>query len=203
MENLTIGITGGIGTGKSVVSRVLRCNGFEVYDCDTSAKKLMENDIHLKEKLRSELGGEIYHNNGSLNKKLLASKLFNDDNVRNFVNSLVHEAVRKEISSLRIKIKGKFFIESAILFTSHLAEDCDKIWLVEAPLEERIKRVEKRDSMNRKEIEKRINSQRLEFSQIDSEKTLVIINDDYKPMLPIILQQIDKNQNNQIFTVLC
>lgn len=202
MRRKVIGITGGIGSGKSVVSRVLRCNGFEVYDCDSKAKWLMNTDTGLKEALIDHFGPEIYGKNG-LNREKLAAIIFSDSSERSFVNTLVHSAVRKDIDSHIKQGSGDFFIEAALLPTSGLDNECDRVWLVEAPLEVRIKRVEKRDGKDVSEIEKRIESQDHEFDSLPSDKTIIIENNGYSPILVNILELTDKNINNQTFILPC
>lgn len=202
MGNSTVGITGGIGSGKSVVSRILRCNGFEVYDCDSEAKFLMANDSKIKESLQNELGEEIYNKRGDINKKKLSSLIFSDKKIRDFVNSIVHKAVKEDILRRIKKSNGNFFFESAILFSSGLDQYCSSIWVIESPLKERIERVLKRDNLSISEIEKRIKSQENEFPEKDINKEIIIRNDDRHPMLSVILKLTNKF-NNQIFSISC
>ena len=202
-SDLTIGITGGIGSGKSVVSRVLRCNGLRVFDCDYEAKKIMSEDSSVKKALVGKLGKSIYDEDGKLNRGKLAELLFCDVKIREYVNQVVHAAVRNDIKKWRKEIKGWFFIESAILATGGLIPFCDRIWLITAPLEERIKRVMKRDSASLESIEKRIDSQKNEFSQLENKNTLVLENDNITPLLPEVLKQTNKFINHQTYTIPC
>lgn len=186
-----IGITGGIGSGKSVVSRVLRLNGLMVYDCDSEAKILMENDTQLKAGLRNVLGPETYLNNGHLNKPLISSKIFSDKETRQKVNALVHEAVRKHFLIKASQCHGKVaFCESAILASSHFDQLCSKIWLIEAPEKVRVERVKFRDNHTEEEIMLRIASQQKEFDVFPEDKLIRICNDGTSPLLPHILQLI-------------
>ena len=196
-----IGITGGIGAGKSVISRLLRCNGCYVYDCDFEAKKIMEKDPEVKESLVMELGKEIYLDHGGLNRPKLAALIFNDEAARIFVNGIVHKAVITDILNKRKKINGLFFVESAILASSGISLMCGFIWLVSAPLEERIKRVISRDKTDEDSILKRIESQELEISLLDKKKTIEIINDNYHPLLIEILNRV--NKLNQEYKISC
>lgn len=180
---MTVGITGGIGSGKSVVSRVLRCNGYNVYDCDYRARKIMNEDADIRTKLTGRLGKDIYDANEELDRKKLAAILFSDPEVRAFVNNIVHEAVRIDIKRHRETHKGYFFIESAILAGGGIAGMCDEIWVVTAPESQRIERVMKRDGLSPKEIEKRIASQQHEMSLLDKNKVKYIDNGDNSPML--------------------
>ena len=100
LDNTTrlIGITGGIGCGKSVVSRICRLRGFDVYDCDSEAKMLMDNDPLLKSAIVEILGRDILLSDGSLDRKIMAALIFSDDCKRRKVNTAVHSAVKADIS---------------------------------------------------------------------------------------------------------
>lgn len=217
-----IGITGGIGSGKSVVSRVLRCNGFIVYDCDSEAKRIMTQDEKVKTQLQAGIGCEIYSEQGELNRKLLAQMLFNDLKVRTFVNEIVHCAVFEDIKSRLSLSKAEFFIESAILYSSGLWELCEAIWMVTAPEEERMKRVAHRDNLSAAEIKKRMETQEKEFSGLkdrmnrenchDSkegkksvcEKVIILENDMHDPLLLRILELSNKEiENQQTYKIPC
>lgn len=182
-----IGITGGIGSGKSIVARVLRCNGFSVYDCDSEAKRIMTKNPEVKEALIKELGAEIYLNTGEINRPLLSSHLFTDVQVRAKVNAIVHEAVKRDIKNKIEKECGHLFIESAILFSSGIDKMCDKVWIVESPMEERIKRIEERDNLNNEDIKKRIKSQEREMEHLENTEVIIIKNDGRHPVLPQII----------------
>lgn len=183
---MIIGITGGIGAGKSVVSRILRLKGFEVYDCDSRASEIMHSSLEILNWLKENIGEEAVDHNGSINRRAVGEVIFSDVNKRESLNRIVHTAIYDDVKCCSA---GKtFFVESAILATSHLDELCDKIWLVEAPVETRIMRVEKRSGLDRKNIEARIKTQQHEFDELDKTKTSVIINDGSISLL----EQIDK-----------
>ena len=192
----TIGITGGIGSGKSVVSRVLRCNGLVVYDCDSEAKIIMVKDKFVKESLIKKLGKDIYTSSGELNRGKLANIIFTDSALRTYVNSIVHEAVRKDIEEKRKRHEGKFFIESAILASSGLVTMCNTVWLVTAPLEERINRVMKRDKSEFASVMQRVSSQEKEMESLPDEKVVIIDNDCHSALLPEIFKLINKQIHN-------
>lgn len=200
---LTIGITGGIGSGKSVVSRVLRCNGFPVYDCDSEAKRIMVRNSNVKDTLKRELGEEIYNYDGQLNRSKLAESLFSDEKIRKFVNGVVHKAVIEDIHKQRKKTVGRFFIESAILASSGIADFCNDIWFVVSPLEIRFERIKKRDDTSIEHIENRIKSQEMEWNLIDKSKILILENDDTHPLLFKILEQTEKINHNLNYTIIC
>ena len=182
-----IGITGGIGSGKSVVSRIVRCNGFPVYDCDFEAGRLMQSDSALKERLSAVLGGKAYNACGELDRKYVASRIFGDSELRKDVNRLVHSAVREDFRRFAEARKGKVFVESAILFSSGLASLCDKVWVVEAPKETRVVRVMSRNGCDRDDVESRMSAQSTEFAKVPSD-ALFLDNGGEVPLLQKILR---------------
>lgn len=201
--NETIGITGGIGAGKSVVARVLRCNGFTVYDCDLKAKELMSNNAQIKQLLIETLGKDIYFDDGGLNRKKIASFIFQDKEKRVAVNKIVHKAVREDIISERSFNNGFFFIESAILATGGIDRMCDKIWLLEASKSDCLERVAKRDKASCEEIERRMETQKEEFNLLEPSKLIVMHNDDRHPLLSEILRNVNKFNITNRYTILC
>lgn len=189
-KGINVGITGGIGAGKSIVSRILRCNGYKVYDCDMEAKLLMTHDSKLKQELRENIGEEVYLKNGSLNKKYLSEMIFKNNHVRKIVNGFVHQAVREDILN---KCKtGLHFIESAIPTSGGLVPILDKIWIVEAPLEVRIERTIKRDAITVTEVRNRITTQKEEISTIPNGRKFYIHNDDTDSIINQIIILLEK-----------
>lgn len=183
-----IGIAGNIGAGKSVVSRILRCNGFIVYDCDREASLLMNNDEALRLSLEKILGKDCYLPDGSLNKTYVSSKIFCDDALRCSVNEVVHEAVRNDFMKMATHAGNELFVESAVMSTSGLCDICDGIWLVAASEETRLRRVMLRNNMPEQEVRKRMDSQAGEIAALPSEKVVVIENDQGSEVLRRVLQ---------------
>ena len=182
----TIGITGGIGSGKSVVSRLLETMNIPVYNTDKEAKRITSTSRIIKEKLIQKFGQELYNDN-ELNKKKLASLIFNNPINLNYVNSVIHPEVFEDFSFWKKTIFGKAFvgIESAILFESGLNKMTDIDILVSAPLELRIERVILRDNLNKEEILNRIRNQMSEEEQ----KYLadyIVFNDNVQALIPQI-----------------
>ena len=170
-----IGITGGIGSGKSVVSRILNTRGIPVYDCDKNAKRLEEEDLNVVDSIKAAFGEDSYMA-GKLNKQYLAKKIFGDKKNLETMNNIVHPAVRKDFAQWcdknkanGVKIVG---IESAILSESSIDKIVDSVWVVTAPLETRIERACKRDKAKREDIENRI------INQKESAGDVIILNDD-------------------------
>lgn len=173
-----VGITGGIGAGKSVVSRILRCLGYPVYDSDSRAKVLMENSPSVKEELIDTFGYKIFNINGNLERKRLADIVFSDIKALNKLNSIVHTAVIEDVLSwhdnicksanyschnseigLADGVLKKVFVESAILFSSNLFNITNAIWVVEASKEIRLERASRRDNLPVQHINSRIKAQ--------------------------------------------
>ena len=166
-----VGITGGIGAGKSVVSRILRLKGYQVYDCDSRAKELMSGSEELIAALRERFGESCVLEDGSLDSRLISAKVFSVEEERVWLNSLVHAAVRNDLYTWRKSGKGALcFVESAIIATSGLDRMCDSIWLVESPEQLRIRRALGRGLMQR------IRAQQSEFGMLPPDKTKRISN---------------------------
>lgn len=187
---IKIGITGGIGSGKSVVSRLLGVMGIPVYDSDLETKRLMASDGVIRKELQALVGEEVYAG-GVLNKPLLASYLFaNSENARR-VNGIIHPRVKEDFRQWvqRHSACPIVGIESAILVEAGFANEVDSIVMVYAPEEVRIARAVRRDASSRELIEKRIRSQ-----MNDEEKRryadFVIANDDATPLIPQVLELI-------------
>ncbi len=155
-----IGITGGIGSGKSTVCSYLVSCGYKVYDCDTEAKRLMNNDIALQAKIKTLLGNEAYDKNECLNRQLVSKKVFSDKTLLTQLDSIVHPAVKNDILNHSAQSdKGLLFVESAILFESGISDICDFTINICSSLAERIARTAVRDKKSVDEVEKRISSQ--------------------------------------------
>lgn len=179
-----IGITGGIGAGKSVVSRSLRCRGLAVYDCDSEARRIMEGSESLKREIACRFGDGCIGPDGSLCRPAIAGVVFADDAHRLWLNSRVHALVRDDISRRVAEAgDGVFFVESAIMKSSGLDRMCDAIWLVEAPLELRVRRACRRDGSARGAVMARIRSQSAEFDGLDCPRVETIFNDGRSPLL--------------------
>ena len=129
-----IGITGGIGSGKSTIAKALRQRGFSVYDCDAEAKRIIVEDEVVRKAIVGLLGGKAYVD-GRYNTAYVAQRVFEDANVREQLNAIVHPAVEQDIKS-----KQPDFVESAILYESGLDKLCEKVIVVDAPEEVRLAR---------------------------------------------------------------
>ena len=155
-----IGLTGGIGSGKSVVSHLLRLMDVPVYDCDSEAKRLMLQSDAIREALIEAVGPEVYLPNGLLNKAYLAAYMFGDEERVNEVNRIVHPVVRTNFKQWA-KLSGRrvVAVESAILFEAGMESDVDKVWLVHAPEDVRLRRAVRRDASSEEAVRSRMQSQ--------------------------------------------
>ncbi|HLV69563.1 MAG TPA: dephospho-CoA kinase [Xanthomarina sp.] len=154
-----VGLTGGIGSGKTTVAKQFQAIGIPVYIADDEAKKLMNRSKIIKRKLIELFGDEAYKNN-TLNRPFLADKIFNNaDNLKK-MNAVVHPKVAAHFKNWVKKQKAPYVLkESAILFENGAYKDCDLIITVTAPLELRKKRLLKRDNTTLEKIQAIINNQ--------------------------------------------
>jgi len=156
---LKVGLTGGIGSGKSTVAELFTELKIPVYEADLHAKKLMTEDVKLRDAIIEIFGKEVYKK-GVLNRKYLASIVFNDKGKLNRLNSLVHPAVRKDYLKWSENQTTHYTIrEAAILFESGSYKDCDVVILVTAPEDVRIQRVMDRDGSSEADVKSRIDKQ--------------------------------------------
>ena len=154
-----VGITGGIGSGKSTVCALLADYGVAVYDSDAEAKRLMESSAELRTALQEAFGAECYTESG-LNRAYLASKVFGDKEQLQRLNSIVHPAVRADFAAWAERQSAPYVVlESAILFESGFDNEVDTSLAVVAPLEERIRRTMERDNSDRESVLRRIGHQ--------------------------------------------
>lgn len=186
---MMIGICGGIGSGKSVVSRILRLRGEPVYDCDLEAKRIMDSSVEVLDALHRRFGDAVCPSGGPICRPELASRVFGSYEERLWLNSLVHRLVREDVArwhSVRMaEGYGRGFVESAILASSGLAAMCDEVWLVSASEEVRMGRIMQRDSLSEEEIKSRIRSQEEEEGLMNASgiPTRIIDNSGFHPLL--------------------
>lgn len=198
---IKIGITGGIGSGKSIVSRLFEIMGVPVYVSDVETKQLTATDTRIRRELIDLLGEEVYIDN-ELNKALLASYLFSDPEHARLVNGIIHPRVKADFRQWVEKHDSfpMVGIESAILIEAGFIGEVDVVVMVYAPEDIRLLRAMKRDASPRELIEKRIRSQ-----MSDEEKRriadYVIINDDSMALIPQVVNLITLlSQNNFSFS---
>lgn len=187
-----IGLTGGIGSGKSTISRLLNIMGIPVYVADTESKRLTESSFDIRKKLTEKFGMDLY-TEGKLNKTLLASLIFENEVNRNYVNSVIHPIVRIDFEQWKAQqVKSPLvIIETAILFESGFAASVDVSVTVAAAEELRIRRVELRDACSHAAIVSRIRSQLTEEEKI-RRSDYVIYNDDWQALIPQVERLLAK-----------
>lgn len=144
---MKIGITGGIGSGKSYVCRRLEARGITVYDCDSAAKRLIRTSSEIRQRLTALIGPDTYLSDDSLNKKVVAQFLLASEANAKAIDAIVHPAVFRDFEK-----SGLQWMESAILFESGAYKLVDKSIIVSCPDEIRIERVMQRDSISREKV---------------------------------------------------
>ena len=155
-----IGVTGGIGSGKSVVSHLLRLMGVPVYDCDGEAKRLMCQSPAIRAALVAAVGSEVYRADGQINRAYLAAYMFGDAERVEKVNRIVHPVVRADFRQwARRSGRAVVAVESAILFEAGMVADVDSVWLVHASEDMRLQRAVQRDASNEQAVRARMRSQ--------------------------------------------
>lgn len=189
-QPIQIGITGGIGSGKSLVCRIFQVLGVPVYDADSQAKKLMATDGILIDQIKKEFGTLSYNERGELNRELLGKTVFNQPDRLAKLNSLVHPRVASdyrqwinEQSSANYCLK-----EAALLFEAGSYQMLDKIIVVAAPVEVRIKRVLQRDIHRTKEEVERIIKNQMPHEEKVKLADYVINNDESALIIPQVLK---------------
>lgn len=174
-QNKLIAIVGGIGSGKSVVSEILRILGYSVYDCDSRAKSIMDSDVNNHQHLCTEIH-PLAVVDGKIDRPLISKIVFSDSAALARLNAIVHSSVRADLLNWRenesLVSDKPCFVETAIFRKSRMDAIVDGVWEVEAPLEVRIERVMKRNGLNREQILSRINAQSDESLRDIPHKTL-------------------------------
>lgn len=168
-----IGLTGGIGSGKTTISNWFLEKGIPVYNSDIEAKKLMNSNLEVIEKLIDLFGEEVY-TNGKLNRSLIASQVFQHKNLLEKLNKIVHPAVFKDFQKWIKSQEAEMLVkEAAILFESGSYRDCDFIISVVADENIRIKRVMNRDGVTEAQVRSRMDNQWTDKQRIEHSDYIV------------------------------
>ena len=182
-----VGLTGGIGSGKSSVLNQFKNLGINTYSADNAAKKLINSDKDLIKSIKNLFGDNIYENN-ILDSVKLSKIVFKDPHKLKSLNSIIHPAVAKDFESFIKTINGDYIVkEVAIIFETNTEHNYNKIILVRAPLEERIKRVILRDNLSREDVIKRVNNQ-IDDSTIIDNCDYIIENNNLKDLKEKVLK---------------
>ncbi len=185
---LLVGITGGIGSGKSTVCKLFSLLGVPVYTADDRAKWLMNHDSPLKEKILAAFGSESYLSNGELNRAYLAASVFSNPEKVAALNALVHPAVRKDFMDWVSQKTAPYLIkEAALLFETGAAKELDCVINVSSPLRVRMARVLLRDPQRTEEQVNQIIDQQLPDEEKNERADFSIKNTDNKLLLPQVI----------------
>lgn len=198
---LKLAITGTIGSGKSVVSRMFGILGVPVYDCDSRAKQLMVSDKAIVKSLKRMFGEECYGEDGSLNRNYLASRIFIDrDNVKR-VNALVHPVVKRDFERWALEQNsGVVAVETAILYESGMIDAIDRVLVVWADRETAVRRTMGRSGMSRSQVESRLKNQMC-ADELLLLSDYSIYNDGDEPVLPQVISLLDQLKSISNFAV--
>ena len=187
-----IGVTGGIGSGKSVVSHLLRLMDVPVYDCDSEAKRLMCESAAIRKALVEAVGTEVYDAEGQLNRAYLASYMFGNAEHVAMVNRIVHPVVRADFREWAQRVGNAMVaVESAILFEAEMHDDVSAVWVVQAPEAQRLQRAIRRDASSEKAVRGRMQSQ-LSEQEYAKRADAVIYNDDCHSLIQQVIRLLDE-----------
>lgn len=188
---LQAGITGGIGSGKTIVARLFQCLGVPVYDADSHAKKLMTTDGKLRHAIAAEFGTLSYTSEGLLNREHLAATVFPQPEKLRKLNQLVHPAVaqdyRRWVAEQSVWAPSYVLKEAALLLSAEAEPFSGKVIVVTAPVETRVMRVAKRDNRTEKEI-RHIMERQMSGEQMMAVADYVVINDGNTALIPQVLK---------------
>jgi dephospho-CoA kinase len=187
---LRVGLTGGIGSGKSTVAQIFEVLGIPVFYADDEAKRILNEDEELKQAIIKNFGDESYKD-GMLNRNYIASIVFNDKEKLELLNSLTHPATMRNGEAWMNKQTTPYAVhEAALIFEAGVNKRLDYVIGVTAPEALRIKRVMERDNVKGDEVKKRIDRQMEEDRKMNL-CDFVIINDEQQLLMPQVLQLHD------------
>ena len=182
-----LAVTGTIGSGKSVVARIMEILGVPVYDCDSRAKSLMVDNAFVVNELKRMFGSECYDVDGSLNRKYLASRIFVDDANVKRVNALVHPVVKEDfIRWAYAQTEPVVAVETALLYESGMIDVVDKVLAVWTDKETAITRTMSRSGMSRSQVLSRMQKQ-MSADELLLLSDFSIYNSGEKPVLPAVV----------------
>lgn len=189
-QALQIGITGGIGTGKSTVCKIFSILEIPVYEADTRARWLMNNDRELKDEISRQFGKEAYTQDGELNRAYLAAQVFNESDKVKLLNSLVHPRLGKDYLQWVQKEKEAPYLlnEAALMFEAGRYQMMDKVIVVTAPLELRIARVLQRDPQRSREEVLAIIAKQMPEEEKITRADYLIHNNEQQMLIPQVLK---------------
>lgn len=193
---MKVGITGGIGSGKSVVSKIFSTLGIPVYEADLHAKTLMQTDMDIRKGIIRNFGNEAYQDDGSLNRDFLAKIVFEDPAATARINSVVHPAVGRDFTRWSNRLNAPYVIkEAALMIQAGSYKQLACLIVVTAPEELRIQRVLARDPHRSEEDIRKIISRQMPEEEMIRYADYVIDNSGMEPVLEKVLE-LDKKFRN-------
>lgn len=185
---LRVGITGGIGTGKSIVAQIFKLLGVPVYDADTMAKRLMEEDDNLIAAIKEEFGSNSY-SGGKLDRQYLAENVFNNEFLLEKLNAIVHPVVAKHFVKWTNQFSDQFILkEAALLFETGSCHDLDYVILVQSPLATRLERIKSRDPQRSSAQILSIIDRQMPVEEAIGLADFIINNDESQMLIPQVLE---------------
>jgi dephospho-CoA kinase len=196
MKPIQLGITGGIGSGKSIICKIIEVLGIPVFYADAESKMLLETNPDIIRKVKELFGEGSYTSSGLPDRKYLSGVVFNNPDQLNKLNALLHPAVQQHYRNWVKQHEDKDMVakEAAIMFESGSYKDMDFVIAVSSPQEVRIRRVMERDRKTENDILKII-SRQLPEEEVIKRSDFVIVNDDRQLVIPRVLEIIDQIKN--------
>jgi dephospho-CoA kinase len=186
-RRLKLGVTGGIGSGKTTVCRIFNVLGIPVFSADMEAKVIMDSDEPVMKKINALTGRDMY-SAGSLDRIKMAMLIFNDRELLEKINKIIHPEVMKRFQEWeKLQDTAYVILEAAILFESGASKILDRVITVTAPVEERINRVVQRNKLTREQVIERVNNQSDDLYKT-SLSDYVISNSENDMIIPAVLR---------------
>ncbi|MES2681741.1 MAG: dephospho-CoA kinase [Bacteroidota bacterium] len=191
---MIIGLTGGIGSGKSVVAKILETMGCVIFNSDNAAREIYH-DPEVRTKVTALLGSQSYLTATTINKKHIGAQIFGNSELLLQLNNIIHPAVARSFKTFVAAHPGKTVVkESALLFEANVAGQVNKVIMVAADDAIRIQRVIARDGLTREEVLKKINSQMLQDEKI-KRSDFVIYNNEKEFLVPQVIEILKKTNH--------
>ena len=193
MKKLVVGITGGIGSGKSVVARIMSTLGYPVYNADDEAGNILEKDQKVIDAVKKLIGEKAYSDTGKPDRVFISSVVFNDRDKLESLNTIIHPAVQTHFMNWVEKNTSSclVFKEAAIMFESGSYKAMNRVIAVTAPQQLKISRVMERDGKTEAQVKKIIDKQ-LPQDELEAKSDFVIVNDENQLLIPQVIAVLDK-----------
>lgn len=190
--NKLIAISGGIGSGKSIISHILQYMGYPVYDCDSNARRLIDNSTSIKQAICSSLGTECISAYGTLDREVVGRIVFNNPDKLQVLNSITHAAVKDDIRLWHQNQSARLsFVETAILYQSGIDKMVDAVIEITAPFDTKVQRIMHRNNIEYQDVVARINSQNYSVDTPHA-NVYTILNDDIHAVMPQLINILGK-----------